>query len=451
MMAPIIVTILFLCYILLATERMTNINKAAVTIFAGTVGWVLYICYGADFVMGLHSSEYHNFLQNGLSTSYTVKQFIAQNIFLKYVGKASEVVLFLLATMSIVEILNINGCFDFIPQLLRTRKSKAMLWILASVTFIISANLDNLTTTVMMLAIIHKIIPNRRYRMVYGAVVLISANCGGVLTVIGEPMGLVLWNNGCVTPTNYSMTLLLPCLVAWAVPTWWISARLPERIEIEWVTMPYRGDDTRLNTWQRALMLFVGIGGLWFIPTFHNITQLSPFLGALCVLSVLWIVNEIFNRKLMNADVLVQRRIPRIFQYGVIQMMLFVMGFMLAIGVVQETGAVQWFVSHFLKYIDNDWLMGIFAGLASTILDNFVTAISFFALKTNPVLNDEYWKIIAYAVAVGGNLFGIGSMSGLILMKTERMRMGWYLKTIGGKTLVGGIFGFAVLYIIINL
>ena len=162
MMAPIIVMILFLCYILLATERMTNINKAAVTIFAGTVGWVLYICYGADFVMGLHSSEYHNFLQNGLSTSYTVKQFIAQNIFLKYVGKASEVVLFLLATMSIVEILNINGCFDFIPQLLRTRKSKAMLWILASVTFIISANLDNLTTTVMMLAIIHKIIPNRR-------------------------------------------------------------------------------------------------------------------------------------------------------------------------------------------------------------------------------------------------------------------------------------------------
>ena len=135
-------------------------------------------------------------------------------------------------------------------------------------------------------------------------------------------MGLVLWNNGCVTPTDYSMTLLLPCLVAWAIPTWWISARLPERIETEWVTMPYRGDDTRLNTWQRALMLFVGIGGLWFIPTFHNITQLSPFLGALCVLSVLWIVNEIFNRKLMNADVLVQRRIPRIFQYGVIQMML---------------------------------------------------------------------------------------------------------------------------------
>ena len=103
--------------------------------------------------------------------------------------------------------------------------------------------------------------------------------------------------------------------------------------------MPYRGDDTRLNVWQRLLMLFVGIGGLWFIPTFHNISKLSPFLGALCVLSVLWIVNEIFNRKLMNMDAMVDRRTPRVLQYGVIQMILFVMGIMLAVGVVKETGA----------------------------------------------------------------------------------------------------------------
>ena len=447
----IIVTILFFCYVLLATERITNINKAAVTIFAGTVGWVLYICYGTDFVMRLHRTEYLQFLQDNISTSYTVKQFSAQNIFLKYVGKASEVVLFLLATMSIVEILNINGCFDFIPQLLHTRKSKIILWVLACVTFVISANLDNLTTTVMMLTIIHKIIPGRRYRMIYGAVVLIAANCGGVLTVIGEPMGLVLWNNGYVTPTNYSMTLLLPCLIAWAVPTWWIGTELPARIEIEWATMPYRGDDTRLNVWQRAVMLFVGIGGLWFIPTFHNITQLSPFLGALCVLSVLWIVNEIFNRKLMNANVLIQWRTPRVFQYGVVQMILFVMGIMLAIGVVEETGAIQWLVLHFIKFIDNDWLMGLFAGLLSSILDNFATAVSFFAIKKPPVFNDIYWKIISYMVAVGGNVLGIGSMSGLILMKMERIRVGWYLKTIGGKTLVGAILGGAVLYVIINL
>ena len=121
---------------------------------------------------------------------------------------------------------------------------------------------------------------------------MIAANCGGVLTVIGDPEGLVLWNMGAVTATSYSASLALPCLIAWILPTWWIGRSLPERMEVDSVVMPYRGDDTNLNVWQRLLMLVVGIGGLWFIPTFHNITKLSPFLGALCVLSIVWVVNE---------------------------------------------------------------------------------------------------------------------------------------------------------------
>lgn len=274
--------------------------------------------------------------------------------------------------MTIVEILNNNGCFDFIRQLLRTRNSKRMIWTLSVVTFVISANLDNLTTTVMMLTIMHGIIPSRRQRMFYGSAILLSANCGGALTVIGNPEGLVLWNGGAVTATSYSMSLLLPCLATWLVPTYLISRSLPERVDTEWIVMPYRGDDTRLNVWQRLLMLFVGIGGLWFIPTFHNISKLSPFLGALCVLSVLWIVNEIFNRKLMNMDAMVDRRTPRVLQYGVIQMILFVMGIMLAVGVVKETGAYD----ELMEYLGvNDsqpfvWLHGVAAGVLSTVLDN---------------------------------------------------------------------------------
>ena len=188
--------------------------------------------------------------------------------------------MFLLATMTIVEILNNNGCFDFVRQLLRTRSSKKMLWTLAIVTFLISINLDNLTTTVMMLTMMHGIIPSRRQRMVYGSAILVAANCGGALTVIGNPEGLVLWNSGAVTATVFSFSLLLPCLAAWLIPTLLMQRMLPERVETEWIVMPFRGDDTRLNKWQRLLMLLVGIGGLWFIPTFHNITKLSPFLGA---------------------------------------------------------------------------------------------------------------------------------------------------------------------------
>ena len=145
-MALIIVTILLFSYVILGTETITKVNKAAVAMFAGTIGWVLYICYGTDFVMNIHAKEYLSFLAGSEATSSNVKMFIADHIFLKYVGQGGSIVLFLLATMTIVEILNNNGCFDFVLQLLKTRSSKRFLWTISSVTFLISANLDNLTT-----------------------------------------------------------------------------------------------------------------------------------------------------------------------------------------------------------------------------------------------------------------------------------------------------------------
>lgn len=463
-MTLVILTILILACVLIATENVTKVNRAAVAIFAGTVGWVLYICFGMDFVTNVHSADYSHYLYltNLESTSTNVKYFISRHIFLPQVGRAAEIVLFLLATMTIVDILNNNGCFDFVRQLLRTRSSRKMLWTLAIVTFIISINLDNLTTTVLMLTIMHGIIPSRRQRMIFGSSILLAANCGGALTVIGNPEGLVLWNSGAVTATIFSLSLLLPCLAAWLIPTAMMQRMLPDRVETEWIAMPFRGDDTRLNVWQRLLMLLVGIGGLWFIPTFHNITKLSPFLGALCVLSILWIVNEIFNRKLMNMDAMVERRTPLVLQYGVIQMMLFVMGMMLAVGVVTETGAFD-DLTAWLGVSDEHpsvWLHGIVAGVLSTVLDNFATAMNFFSLHDVVGLGDPqsaldsvyqtngvYWQVIAYCVMAGGNVLGIGTISGLALMKMEHMHMGWYFRNIGWKALVGGVLGLAILWL----
>ena len=455
-MTLIIVAIFLVCCILIATEKFTNVNKSAVAIFAGTVGWVLYICWGTDFVMHEHEGEYTDFLNGAVATSVAVKHYIAENIFLKYVGKAAEIVLFLLSTMTIVEILLNNGCFDFLTPWIRTRNSRKLLWMLSSCTFILSANLDNLTTASIMLVVMHALVPNRRQRFIYGSSVVIAANAGGALTVIGDPAGLWLWNSGAVTASNFSMSLLLPCLVAWGLPTYLLGRELPERIDIDWRPMPYRGDDTNLNAWQRVLMLIVGIGGLWFIPTFHNITKLSPFLGALCVLSVLWVVNEIFNRKLMNVDKMVERKMPRSLQYGVQQMILYVMGFMLAVGVVQETGAVHWLAEAIDAHVHNCWILGIVAGLISSMLDNFAASLSFFSLY--PVAesaaggygeaflqNGIYWKIIAYSTALAGNIVAIGSMSGVALLKMERMRITWYMAHVGWKAAAGWMAGLAVM------
>lgn len=462
-MTLVIVSILIIGYVLISTGWMTNVNRAAVAVFMGTVGWVLYICYGTDFVLAQHPREYSDFLMGVAPNPENVKHFISQNIFLDYVGRGAEIALFLLATMSIVEILNNNGCFDFLTELLYTRSSKKMLWLISIVTFVISANLDNLTTTTMMLVIIHKILANRRQRMLYGSAVIIAANCGGVLTVIGDPTGLVLWNIGAVDASDFSMYLALPCIVSMALPVWWLGRQLPERVETQGFAIPYRGDDTNLNRWQRMLMLFLGIGGLWFIPTFHNITKLSPFLGALCVLSLLWVVNEIFNRRLMDVDKMIQRRIPRVLQYGVIQMVLFVLGIMFAVGVVVETGAVSTLAQWIDDNVHNVWILGIVSGFFGSVLDTFATSMSFVSL--HPVVdvanlglwadsdyvgdfvrNGVYWKIIAYCSAMGGNMLLIGSVSGLALMKMERIRLGWYLRNVGWICFVAWLIGLAIMW-----
>ena len=463
-MALIIISILIVGYVLIAMGHVTKMNKAAIAMFAGTVGWVLYICYGTDFVMSQHPREYSDFLSGAAATSANVKQFIAQNIFIKYVGKGAEIVLFLLSTMTIVEILDNNGCFDFLSEWMRTRSSRRLLWTMAGITFLISANLDNLTTTTMMLVIMHKLLPNRRQRMVFGSAIVLAANCGGALTVIGDPNGLLLWTNGAVTATSFSASLALPCLMAWLLPTWWRGRSLPSHVELQSTAMPYRGDDTNLNRWQRLLMLFVGIGGLWFIPTFHNITKLSPFLGALCVLSVLWIVNEVVNRKLMNIDQMIQRPTPRVLQYGIIQLMLFVMGVMLAIGAVRETGIINHIEQFCHANIHNVWIMGVIAGVSSCVIDTFATCMSFFSLHqvidaqqlrlfsdsdymSAFVTNGMYWKIIAYCSAMGGNVLLLGSMSGLALMKMEHIHVGWYFKHVGAVAAIGSALGLVLMWI----
>lgn len=463
-MTLVIVAIILIGYILIATGNITNVNKAAVAMFAGTVGWVLYICYGTDFVMSQHPREYVDFLAGIDPTGASVKQFVAQNIFLKYVGRGAEIVLFLLSTMTIVEILDNNGCFDFLTEWLRTCSSRKLLWIMSIMTFAISANLDNLTTTTMMLVIMHNILPSRKQRMIYGCAIVLAANCGGALTVIGDPIGLVLWNMGAVTASDFSASLAIPCLVAWVLPTLWLSRNLPWRVERQYVALPYRGDDTRLNRWQRLLMLFVGIGGLWFIPTFHSITKLSPFLGSLCVLSVLWIVNEVVNRKLMNVDQMIQRRIPRVLQYGVIQMMLFIMGIILAVGVLKETGVIYTIAQWCDGNIHNIWIMGVLAGLLSSVVDTFASSAAFISLYSvvEPsrlglwmdsdymslfLQNGMYWKLIAYSSAMGGNILLLGSVSGLALLKMERIHIGWYFRNVGVVVLAGWLLGLGIMWI----
>ena len=269
---------------------------------------------------------------------------------------------------------------------------------------------------------------------------------------IGDPTGLLLWANDAVTATRFSMFLVLPALAAWVVPTYLVSRRLPPRIDIEWQVAPYRGDDTRLNRWQRILMLIVAIGGLWFVPTFLSITRLPAFRGALCVLSVLWVVNEAFNRKLDNTDMMSQRRIPRVIQYQTIQQILFIMGVMLGMGVVSETGVLTDVADWTDKTIDSLWVVGIVSAMLSGIVDSFMIAVSDISLYDvwnagDYARDGTYWKVIAYCTAVGGCLLSVGNICGVSLMKMEHIHLGWYVKHITPKVFVGFIIGLIILFL----
>ena len=455
-MTLIIVIMLVFSYVLIATGHLTGVNKAAIAMFLGTISWVVFVIWGDDFVQSQHAVEYAEFLGGAESTSKTVKYFIYDKIFLSYVGRAAAIVMFLLATMSIIEILNNNGCFDFINEWIRTRNSKRLLWTITLATFILSATLDNLTTAMFMLVIMHSIVKNRSQRMLIGSAIVLAACCGGCFTVIGDCTGLLLWGDEAVTATHFSAYLMPPAIVAWVIPTILINRELPSRLDIEWTVAPYRGDDTRLNRWQRIVMLFLGLGGLWFVPTFLSLTRLSPFLGALCVLSVLWVVNEAFNRKLMNADQMSQRRFPRVLQYGAIQQMLFVMGIMLGFGAVTETGVLAFIGTWIEIHIGNIWVIGFISGLLSSAIDTFTMALSdiSFAQSLHGMAGDvgayaqngAFWLVTAFCTAVGGCLLSVGSVSGIALMQMEHIRLGWYVKRIAPKVLAGWIVGMAVLF-----
>lgn len=456
-MTYLITAILIISLFFIATERQTNINKAAIAIFASTLGWVLYVGFGTDFVMSQHSAEYTSFLDGVMPNSTDVKLYIAKDIFLPYIGNAAEIVLFLLATMSIVNIMFNNGCFDFLTLWIRTRNSRLLLWKLTAFAFLMSANLDNIATIVLMLNVTNAILVNTKDRKLYGSMVLLAVIFGGALTVIGDPTGLALWNRGTITATDYSLSMLLPCLLGWIIPTLWVTFKLKDNVRIEHLSMPYRGDDTNLKVWHRFIVFIVGIGGLWFIPTFHDITKLPPFLGALCTLSLLWIVNELFNRKLHTNERMRRADIPQLMQYNAIQQILYIVGVVLALGVVRETGALAWFSAQLDIFIGNVWGIGVVTALISTVLDSFASCLTMVSLHdvsaTDPyyAVGGAYWKVLSFGTAMGGSILGVGCIAGIVMMQMQGVTAKWYMRHIAPMTLTAGVIAFVVLCLQLTL
>ena len=456
-----IVILILLGYLLICSEHITRVNKATVAVFCGVTGWVLFVCDAPAYMQGLHAAGFQQFMGESAYSIRLVNQYIYEHMFVKYMVQLCNIVMYLLATMAIVELLSNNGCFQFLTDICRSKNSKRVMFCLAFFSFILSANLDNLTSSVIMLTVLNKIIINPRQRMFLGAIIVIATNCGGCFTVIGDVTSMLIWTRGAVTPTNYSGALVLPALVATVVPTVLIGRHLPDHLDVKRPSLIFRADEADIPLWQRLLLLFLGIAGLWFVPTFYRLTNLPPFLGAFCVLGVLWVVNEIINRKSILSDQPISVSTNRSLQYETIQMIMFFVGVGLCVDILVETGVMKHVAYWCDQYIHNIYLMSLVLGFVSAVMDNValvLTSISIYPIQEmsnsmSPYLssfveNGQYWHLISLSGCVGGCLLPIGNTAGYALMKSEGVGIWWYVRYISGKVLLGWLCSLGVYFLV---
>ena len=423
---------------------------------SGVAAWVIYMVNGGQFVQLMHQSDYASFMSSGMSSSDSIKYFISEHVITRYIIEACSVILFLIATNTIVEVLHNNGVFDSLMSWLRMRGSRKFLWTISILTFVISANVDNLTTVVLMMSFVANIVRNHYQRVIYASAIIVSACMGGCFTAIGDMTSVMLWVRGLITPSAYAAGLFLPAIAVLCTFNLLIGSMLHGRVEIYSVLTRYDGNDSSWAAWQKVVLLVLGIAGLWFIPSFHFITKLPPFLGSLSVLALIWAVEGIFNLEKNGNVLLVQRHYFRNAEFISIRIILYFLGITLGVGALAECGALD-FVGRWLESnINNVYIYGVTVGLLSSILDNvplMMSCMNMFPLDTVPestsefVQNGIYWQLLSFCCACGGTLLFVGTLAGQAVLEVEKIRFRWYIRNFLWRALAAWAVGLGVFWL----
>ena len=423
---------------------------------SGVVAWVISLVNGGQFVQLMHQSDYASFMSSGMSSSDSIKYFISEHVITRYIIEACSVILFLIATNTIVEVLHNNGVFDSLMSWLRMRGSRKFLWTISILTFVISANVDNLTTVVLMMSFVANIVRNHYQRVIYASAIIVSACMGGCFTAIGDMTSVMLWVRGLITPSAYAAGLFLPAIAVLCTFNLLIGSMLHGRVEIYSVLTRYDGNDSSWAAWQKVVLLVLGIAGLWFIPSFHFITKLPPFLGSLSVLALIWAVEGIFNLEKNGNVLLVQRHYFRNAEFISIRIILYFLGITLGVGALAECGALD-FVGRWLESnINNVYIYGVAVGLLSSILDNvplMMSCMNMFPLDTVPestsefVQNGIYWQLLSVCCACGGTLLFVGTLAGQAVLEVEKIRFRWYIRNFLWRALAAWAVGLGVFWL----
>lgn len=412
-----IVIVFVVGYVCIALEDAIKVTKSATALLMCVITWTLY-SLGSGESFDLHA-----------------------------LGDTSQTIFFLMGAMTIVEVVDQQGGFNFVRDALSTRSKRSLLWRIAFMTFFLSALLDNLTTSIVMIMVLRKLVADHKDRIIYAALIVIAANAGGAWSPIGDVTTIMLWINQSITSLGVMKEIIIPSLIAMIVPALILQFQLKGDLEKPQAEMTLAELD--FSKRERDLVFWIGVGGLVFVPIFHNVTNLPPFMGILLALSLIWIATELLYSRKKQKNNKKKKRVASLVKRIDMSTLLFFLGILLTVTTLEKTHVLE-NVGIWLNDVSNGnhYLVTGVIGVLSSIVDNVplvACCMKMYAIDPN-VASDfaqdgVFWQLLAYCAGVGGSMLIIGSAAGVVVMGLEKISFGWYMKKITWIAFVGYIAG----------
>lgn len=414
-----IIIIFIIGYLAIALEHPIGINKAASAMLTGVICWTIFALADSNIDLVGEKLAHH-------------------------LAEISGILFFLLGAMVIVELIDAHDGFEIITKRIENTNKKKLIWIVGFLSFFLSAVIDNLTATIVMVSLLRKIIPSHRDRLVFAGLVVIASNAGGAWSPIGDVTTTMLWIGGQITASNIIVKVIFPSLVCFAVPAALLSMQMQGQIQRN----DLEKEKYKSTPFQRNAVFFIGVGCLLFVPAFKTITDLPPYMGMLFGLGLMWLLTEMIHSGKDEREkglFSVNHALRKIDTPSI----LFFLGILLAVSALQSVGLLTSLAEYLDRSIGNISLITIIIGFLSAILDNvpLVAAVQgMYSFDQFPP-DHFFWEFLAYCAGTGGSILIIGSAAGVAAMGMERIHFGWYLKRMAWLALLGYLAG-AVAYLI---
>ena len=437
-----IVVVFIMGYLCIALESLTKVNKAPVALLMCVACWTLFMVNPSEFVL----PGMPELTGNAAGILAHVGESLREHL-----GETAETLFFLMGAMTIVEVVDTNGGFNFVRDSIQTHSKRGLLWRIAFMTFFLSAILDNLTTSIVMIMVLRKLVADKQDRMVYAALVIIAANSGGAFSPIGDVTTIMLWIAGSITTVGVITEILVPSLVSMLVPAFIMQYMLKGKLP----AMAASAEDSALafTRVQRRIIFFLGVGGLMFVPIFRYLTDLPPYMGILLVLGVLWTATEIVHRRMHLGEDSMSARVIALLRKIDMGTILFFLGILMAVGCLAEIGVLT-AMGRGLDSVSggNHYLVTGIIGVLSSIVDNVPLVAGCMGMYPIAPTGDMavdgiFWQLLAYCAGVGGSMLIIGSAAGVVVMGLEKITFGWYMKRITWVAFVGYLAGILVYWV----